>query len=209
MDLKPGQVLMGRQQLAKTLKMSEKNIRTAIKLLKAASIVASETASSISIITIVKWSDYQGNTHEVASEVASKAASSGPADGQQTATEQEDKNVENDKNKHLSEVSSELIDELYNLYPSKRSNGTSTGKSHKDKDKIKRILADGGYDLRSGIEFHIHDCKGWPKNLSTFLNNLPDLKAFETAKRNTIENDPARRRWLNEQKRLAGMEVEE
>jgi hypothetical protein len=105
-EIKPGQVIIGRERLAKVLKQSSKNIRTALNLLKTTGVVASESNNHFTVITIVKWLDYQCNPHKVtsefsdgeASEVASEVASRRPADGQQTATEQEGKNVSIEEN---------------------------------------------------------------------------------------------------------------
>lgn len=71
-------------------------------------------------------------------------------------------------------VDTELVDEIYKLYPSKRPNGSSTGKSPSHKEKILRILKTGT-DLKSLVELYI--LKTEPRiyqHLKTFLNNLPD-----------------------------------
>ncbi len=69
------------------------------------------------------------------------------------------------------------VEACYRAYPSMRENKTSTGKSLKDKETIDKILLNG-FDLLAAIEFHKRTCGGYPKNLSTFLNNLPDPSTF-------------------------------
>lgn len=66
------------------------------------------------------------------------------------------------------------IEACYAAYPAKRENQSSTGKTLKDKDKIKVALAKG-YPMIDAIKFHVATAnRGYYKNLSTFLNNLPD-----------------------------------
>ena len=92
MKLQPGQVLIGRQELSRVLKLSERNTRTALKLLKTTGITTSETTSHFSIITLVKWVDYQGQPHKVTSETTGEVTNSRPTADQQVTTEQEVKN---------------------------------------------------------------------------------------------------------------------
>ncbi len=72
------------------------------------------------------------------------------------------------------------IVEIYKAYPTKCPiKGSSTGKSNKDKDKIKTLLKTYDKDyLLKVIDFYLSDCKKhniFIKNFSTFLNNLPEL----------------------------------
>lgn len=58
--IKPGQLITGRKKLAKDLKLSERQIRTSISRLKSTSEIAIKSTNKFSIVTICKWSDYQG-----------------------------------------------------------------------------------------------------------------------------------------------------
>lgn len=91
-DILPGQVLTGRKQLAKQTGLSERKIRTALKKLKTTSNVTIKTTSKFSIISIVKWSEYQ---IETTIKTTSKVTSIRPASDQQVTTS---KNVKKDKN---------------------------------------------------------------------------------------------------------------
>jgi len=84
-----------------------------------------------------------------------------------------------EEKEEVKEKEKKEIDEIYNLYPSKCPiKNSSTGKSLKDKDKIKTLIKSKPKDeLISTIEKYILECsknKIYMKNFSTFLNNLPD-----------------------------------
>ena len=90
--LQPGQVLIGRDELARVLKLSSRNTRTALKLLKTTGVTTTEATSHFSIITLVKWVDYQGQPHKVTNETTGQVTNSRPTADQQLTTEQECKN---------------------------------------------------------------------------------------------------------------------
>jgi len=69
-----GQFLTGRKQLAKELKLSEKQIRVALNHLKTTGEVAIRATNKYSIITICNYSDYQDRKER-------KGPAEGPADG--------------------------------------------------------------------------------------------------------------------------------
>jgi len=76
-------------------------------------------------------------------------------------------------------INEEQINEIYELYPTKCPyKKSSTGKSLKDKDKIKTILKTKTFDeVKTIIQTYLEECeksKTWLKNFSTFLNNLPE-----------------------------------
>lgn len=84
----------------------------------------------------------------------------------------------------------DLAQQIYQAYPSKCPvNGRPTHKTNKDKLKIKRILATG-YPLLRIVTLYVEYCKSkgfYLKNLSTFLNNLPN--SSEAEKMFHIETD--------------------
>jgi len=96
-----------------------------------------------------------------------------------------------DKNrldKDIYKESDKQIDEIYNMYPSKcKERKQSTGKSHRHKDKIKRLIKKVGYDtLKETIKLYLKESeknKTWIKNFDTFLNNLPDISQFTADER--------------------------
>jgi len=79
----------------------------------------------------------------------------------------------------LSDVDENDVEEIYRAYPSKDpKRGASTGKSHKLKDTIRRLLKTRDKDsILKAIEDYLYDCRvhdRYLKNFATFLNNLPD-----------------------------------
>lgn len=78
---------------------------------------------------------------------------------------------------------SEFIDRMYQMYPAKcPKRGTSTGKSHKDKQRIKKLLKT--YTMEEIEKVFNHEIeekydKQYMQNFATFLNNFPDVNALE------------------------------
>lgn len=87
-----GQVVIGRAQLAKDTGVSERSIRTFIKRLKSTSEVTVKTTNKYSIITILNYSQYQGQDD---SERPAKRPAKRPTNDQQTTTNKNDKNEKN------------------------------------------------------------------------------------------------------------------
>ena len=83
-----------------------------------------------------------------------------------------------------------FVDKMYELYPSKcPKRNTSTGKSRKDKDRIKRLLKTYTQEqieqvIRNEVEANFG--VNYMKNFSTFLNNFPDPT---TQGNTTVVND--------------------
>ena len=72
-------------------------------------------------------------------------------------------------------IPQEDIDRIYHLWPTSTAKRSRVGRSLKDKDKIRRILTDGKYPLESSVVEYLKTCGDYPKDLATFLNNLPDM----------------------------------
>lgn len=58
-DVEPGQVVTGRLAIAKECKLSEQNVRTALKLLENLEILTIKATNKFSIISFVNWNTYQ------------------------------------------------------------------------------------------------------------------------------------------------------
>lgn len=78
----------------------------------------------------------------------------------------------------------DFVDEMYEIYPARcPKRNASTGKSHKDKDRIKRLLKIYTQDeIEKVIRDEVDNNFGvnYMKNFSTFLNNFPAPIQCET-----------------------------
>jgi hypothetical protein len=114
-----------------------------------------------------------------------------------------DKDKDKDKNKDKKKEEEKDIEEIYLKYPSvdKNNDNRPTGKSSKDKDKIKTLLKiHTKVELISTIENYIessYQAKSYIKNLSVFLNNLPDkIEIIKPVGKFDHITDPIRRAIL-------------
>lgn len=58
-ELKKGQVIIGRKKIAEKLEISEQNVKTYIRRLKNSGEITTKSTNKYTIVTIVKWEDYQ------------------------------------------------------------------------------------------------------------------------------------------------------
>lgn len=166
------------------------------------------------MITICKYEDYQGkNIDEGTIEGGERA--------RKRASIKEYKNINNTLFSNSSTSSNEDSEEyeresddcsvdssvadaesIYKLYPGKCPvKGRPTGKSKKDKEKIKRLLKSMSKDeLETIIRRYLKECveSDTPiKNLSTFLNNLPDYSDASSGPKKEIPS------WAKEGERYS------
>jgi len=81
-------------------------------------------------------------------------------------------------------IPDEEIDNIYILYPTRDKNNKnrSTGKGHKDKEHIKKIIKSGiktADELKAMITYYVQDCertKTYLLNFGTYLNKLPETE---------------------------------
>lgn len=133
-EVKPGQVVWGRSAAAKRLGLSVKNVRTAIKHLKATSEVAIQTTNRYSLITICKWGDYQLAESKPASKVASQVAINRPATGH------------NQEGIEIREVEKSMFTQFWEVYPRK------VGKKAAEKAYLKAIKSTPHEVILKGLE---------------------------------------------------------
>jgi len=119
--------------------------------------------------------------------------------GNPTEPKKPDTDKDTDKD---SDIDKEIINKIYNVYPSKCPiKGNNTGKSLKDKHKIKKLLVNTDKEkLISTINLYIEDCKTtktYIKNFSTFLNNIPDYDENIIKTENSYTYDIFNTRYKN------------
>lgn len=96
MTIYPGQTVIGRKALAKTLGLSERNIRTSLNRLKSTNEVTIKTTNKFSVVTIVNWESYQVDANEVTTKTTSKVTINRPA-SDHTIRKKEGKNIEREQ----------------------------------------------------------------------------------------------------------------
>lgn len=80
-------------------------------------------------------------------------------------------------------IEDDFVDRMYAMYPPKcPKRGAMLGKSHKDKERIKKLLKIYTMDQIEAVfkrEIEEKYDKQYMQNFSTFLNNFPDPNAVE------------------------------
>jgi DNA-binding transcriptional MocR family regulator len=136
--IQAGQLVTGRKQLAANTGLSEQQIRTALKKLESTHEITTKTTNRFTVITVVKWADYQVFNNGANQQITNKQ----PTNNQQTTTNKNDKNEKNDKKVRnifrkptLEEVRSYISEKGLNVdaeyfYDYYESNGWTVGKNH-------------------------------------------------------------------------------
>lgn len=93
-DLKPGQLVTGREKLAKECNISESKTERIIKALKNEQQIEQQTNTKGRLITILNWEEYQENEQQIEQQVNNKWTTS----EQQVNTNKNVKNVKNVRN---------------------------------------------------------------------------------------------------------------
>jgi hypothetical protein len=101
-ELRPGDVVTGRERLAQELGATVREIRTAMDILKKMEIVTTKATNKYSIISIINWDRYQ---QQRPAERPAKQPAEWPASDQQATTEQEVKNINTPLDTSLRSVS--------------------------------------------------------------------------------------------------------
>ena len=175
-----GQILTGRESLAALTGLSSKSVRTSLDKLKSTSEVAIESNNQYSIITIIKWDEYQ----LMGQQGASQTANEGPARGQPNGHKQEDKNDKNKKNidsMSLSlfaeegqadekQVSQNRFAEFRLLFPKTRAGSWSVAEKAYFR-AIKRASED---DIIAGLQRYVKSdevARGFAKGAAAWLND--------------------------------------
>lgn len=94
-DILPGQLVIGRKELAKEIKLSEQEIRTSLSKLKSTSEITIKSTNKFSVVTICKWEDYQMNAKE---DQPTNQPTNQQSSNQQSTTLKEGKEGKEEKN---------------------------------------------------------------------------------------------------------------
>lgn len=102
-----GQLITGRHNLSKDTGISPQTIRTCLNKLKSTSEITIKSTNKFSIITILKYSDYQDKREKSTSKLTNKLTNNQPATNQQLTTNNNVNNVNNENNNILQPVVAE------------------------------------------------------------------------------------------------------
>lgn len=98
--LEPGQLITGRKSISSKLNIDESKVRRVLNLFENDQQISRQRSNKNSLITILKWSLYQGNDQQSEQQVTNKR----PTSDQQVTTYnnvKKDKNVKNEKKKDI------------------------------------------------------------------------------------------------------------
>lgn len=91
-NLKPGQVVFGRDEWARKTGISPRSLRTCLERLKSTNELTIETTNRFSILTVVNWKEYQAAGESATSKTTSEPTNKRPTNDQQPTTSKECKN---------------------------------------------------------------------------------------------------------------------
>jgi len=91
--IKPGQTVIGLVSLSETLEISIQSLRTAINKLKSTNEITVQSTNRFSIITVLKWEDYQSDTRKSTSKTTSQATNEQQTNNKPLTTPKEYKNI--------------------------------------------------------------------------------------------------------------------
>lgn len=98
MTIYPGQILTSIEALARATKLSTKNVRTALEKMEKSKILAKQSTSRFTLITIENWALYQGDEIKTANETANEWQTNGKRTANERQHHKNAKNVKNEKN---------------------------------------------------------------------------------------------------------------
>ncbi len=112
-DIKRGQVISGRIELAKSTGLTEREIRTSLSKLKTTNELTIKTTSKFSIITLTNYSIYQDigekNDQQEGQQIVKRKASKRPASDQQATTTKPLKPLNNENNPQTPEAGARVF----------------------------------------------------------------------------------------------------
>ena len=97
-ELRRGQLIIGREKLAAQCGLSEQQVRTALRHLKSTGEITTKPTNKFTIITIVNYGKYQDAIERSTSRITSRSASNQPATNQQSTNKQPQRNNVNNVN---------------------------------------------------------------------------------------------------------------
>ena len=202
LPIEQGQVLTGRHLLSKQTGLSERSIRTSLTRLKTTNELTIKTTSRFSIITIVKYNEYQIKDKQTTNKTTSKTTNERPANDQQTTTSKNDKNVKNVKKEDKDlPVPNWINKETFEAYIDMRKSIKKPLTPHATTLLVGKLqkLKDAGEDIQAVLEQSIfHSWQGVfaikkdlpQKGSSKTAGNWARLEERERGRQEAMKNEP-------------------
>ena len=114
--LQPGEFLTGRKVAAEELDISEQNFRSAMKYLISTNRLTSRSTNRFTVYSIVNWEEYQIDDEKVTSKVTKKVTNKQPPTNQPVTTNNNVKNVKNDKNTTVGTANADPVNEVMKVF---------------------------------------------------------------------------------------------
>jgi len=190
LDIKRGQLVVGRIELAKSTNLSEQQIRTALTKLKSTNEITIQSTNKFSIIELVNYNLYQDNKKEINQQdnqpINNPITNDQPTDNQRITTTKEIKNIRNKEDKNIIDLSPRgnpridpqqerywlTFEEFWQLYKP-----IHTGKGNKEKSKelfFKAIKKDTMENIAKGLQSYMSHChakNSYTKSVEVWLRN--------------------------------------
>jgi len=163
-EVERGQCITSYGHLAIELKLSVKQIRTALSKLIRTGEVASKGTNKYTLLTVANYDSYQSIDKERASKKASKGAIKGQSKGNQRATNNNDNN---DNNKGYTDN----FEKLYKIYPNPKNKAQTYNSYKKLLKKYTHI------ELFNASSLYAKERKGKDKQYTTNSSNFFGQKA--------------------------------
>ena len=93
-QIKAGQAIFGRNELAEAVGLTPQNVKTAINHLKSTNEITTKSTNKFSVVTIEKWAMYQMELSESTSKVTGNLTNDQPATNQQLTTSNKERKKE-------------------------------------------------------------------------------------------------------------------
>lgn len=96
-NIKRGQIVVGRKKLSEEIGISERQLRTALTKLKSTNEITIKSTNKFTVLTLEKYEDYQNIKTIATTKTTTKAPNERPTNDQQTTTTKENNNIINKK----------------------------------------------------------------------------------------------------------------
>lgn len=202
--IKRGQILVGTTSLADESGLTRQNVRTCLERLKSTNEITTKSTNRYTIITIVKYEEYQSKDEEPTNEITSQLTNNQPTTNQQLTTTKERKNIRKKERKNI------YIGDFQNNFENLWELFEKVGSKKKAKDALGKIKGVDYETIIAGIERYnaYARASSWysKQHFSTWLNQCgwdSEWPIILPAATTPKERAPTKSKWELEAERLA------